>query len=126
MSGFQSRIQDPIHAGLKPRGNPPWPEPTWPIVFPRADLEPADVRVVALTFTYHLHSQVLREYTGYFRVFLDQPTFAASVNLPAGAPFAYEYVTEIDDGGNWSVVALSANNGVCPKSCGIWVTCTAG
>ncbi|KUJ24423.1 uncharacterized protein LY89DRAFT_745306 [Mollisia scopiformis] len=67
-----------------------------------------DVRIELFdTEEYHLHSVLLKLYSGFFRKFLDSP----EKKVPASTSFAYEWVTQLDDDGGWHLVAAQSVQG---------------
>lgn len=69
-----------------------------PIVFSCSDLRP-DTRLHVFDKTFHVHSLVLKLYSGYFRRFLDS---ADKVSVPPSSiVFRCDYVTVIDKDGMW-------------------------
>ncbi|CZR55513.1 uncharacterized protein PAC_05401 [Phialocephala subalpina] len=64
-----------------------------------------DVRLKVFgTSEYHVHSVLLKLYSGFFLKFLDSP----EKKVPASPEFAYEWITQIDDDDGWHLVAAQA------------------
>lgn len=58
-----------------------------------------DVRLNVFGKEFHVHSTVLRLYSAFFRKFLDAP----NPPVPGAGPYAYEYVTVVDEDGIWGL-----------------------
>jgi hypothetical protein len=59
-----------------------------------------DVRLKVFDIDFHVHSVILKLYSGFFRKFFDSP----EKKIPESTEFAYEYVTQIDEDGSWHLV----------------------
>lgn len=107
------------------------------IAFKLPDAKP-DVRFrVFDTTEFHVHSVLLKIQSAFFRKFLDSPEKVAA---SGSTPFRYEWVSQIDDDGSWSLVASDAVKDVdvrgnnwslnpqslhdvqLPRSAGLWST----
>ena len=76
-----------------------------PIIFKVRDLN-ADVRLRAFDTEFHVHSVILKIHSAFFFKFLNSAdkTAVLANSTPVGG-FKYEWVTKIDEGGSWSLVA---------------------
>jgi hypothetical protein len=66
-----------------------------------------DVRLKVFDIDFHVHSVILKLYSGFFRKFLDSP----EKKIPASADFAYEWVTQIDEDGSWHLICAESKVG---------------
>ncbi|TVY18350.1 hypothetical protein LARI1_G004431 [Lachnellula arida] len=90
-----------------PSQNPDAEGPRQPIIFKFPGLK-VDTRLNVFGQEYHVHSNILKLYSAFFRTFLDSPD---KTPAPASALFRYEYVSVIDDDGEWGLeVALKRDN----------------
>jgi hypothetical protein len=76
-----------------------------PIIFKARGLN-ADVRLRAFDTEFRVHSVILKIHSAFFFKFLDSAdkTAALADSTPVGG-FKYEWVTNIDEDGSWSLVA---------------------
>ena len=99
----------PLPTTAQLRGEVPYPAPgpprPSPIVFRRHDARP-NMRIQALNQDFHVHSFVLKSESEFFFKFLDSADKQPPPLFSAG--FQYTWVTQIDPGGGWSLVANSA------------------
>ncbi|CAG8959314.1 hypothetical protein HYFRA_00013084 [Hymenoscyphus fraxineus] len=89
-----------------------------PIIFQAPGLQP-DIRLKVFDNEFIAHSQILKLYSAFFRKFLDSPDKQLNHDVQAhdrsrgmdghvdNGKFKYEWVTEVDDDGTWSLVAAS-------------------
>ncbi|CAG8962363.1 hypothetical protein HYFRA_00014160 [Hymenoscyphus fraxineus] len=77
-----------------------------PIVFPILGLKP-DVHLQVFNQAFHVHSLCLKTHSEFFRKFLDSPEKAGSTSS-MNSEFAYNWVTQIDEDGTWSLVSTEA------------------
>jgi hypothetical protein len=83
---------------------PSTPPAMEPIVFSMPGYLP-DTRLNVLGQKFHVHSAYLKMHSAFFRKFLDSP----EKKLPAtsdttSTSFRYEWITEVDTDGTWSLV----------------------
>lgn len=73
-----------------------------PMIYQTPGYEP-DVRLKIFDdLELHVHSIILKLNSAFFRKFLDSPE---KQHVKSTAPFTYEWATEIDDDGTWSLVS---------------------
>jgi poly-beta-hydroxyalkanoate depolymerase len=77
-----------------------------PIIFEQPGFN-VDVQLNVFGQEFRVHSIILRLYSAYFRKFLDS---ADKKSAPNSVVFIYEYVSVVDDDGEWG---LEAANLVC-------------
>ena len=70
-----------------------------PIVFETRDLKP-NMQIKVFGTTFHVNSEVLRLHSTFFRKFLDS---ADKVPAPAFTRFLYQYVSVVDEDGEWGL-----------------------
>ncbi|MCC9493065.1 BTB/POZ domain-containing protein, partial [Campylobacter jejuni] len=77
------------------------------IVFQHQGRTKPDVRLCVFDAEFHVHSEVLKFHSQFFRAFLDSPD---KVGTPASFDvFKYTWVTKMDDDGKgWSLVAAGS------------------
>ncbi len=88
-SDSESGIETPLQLGTT-------------IVF--APSVPPDCRITVFKQEYHVHSLILRIHSAFFRRFWDSPEKSTR---PSSPQFRYEYVSVIDDDGEWGLEPLT-------------------
>jgi hypothetical protein len=85
-----------------------------PVVFKQAGLGSPDTCLVVFEQEFHVHSTILKLYSAFFRKFLDSPDKAHATSTKN---FKYFWVTEVENDGDWHLVALRANEVSFHKTC---------
>ncbi|TVY78167.1 hypothetical protein LSUE1_G004188 [Lachnellula suecica] len=81
---------------------PPAPPP---IIFTSAQ-SPANVRLRVFYQDFHVHADVLKKQSAFFRAFLNSPDKAVS-GTSANKEFEYDWRTQVDLDGTWSLVCVT-------------------
>jgi hypothetical protein len=76
------------------------------VTFKQAGLETPDTCLKVFDQEFHVHSVVLKFYSAFFRKFLDSPDKAKSTSTTTKG-FKYYWVTKVEQGSDWHLVALS-------------------
>ncbi|CAG8979715.1 hypothetical protein HYALB_00013405 [Hymenoscyphus albidus] len=71
-------------------------------------IDPPDMKIKVFEAEFHVHSAMIKLYSGYFRKFLDPSNKPPRPELPQGS-FKYEWITVVDEGGaGWCLEDSSA------------------